>query len=100
MEEAERTNIDWRAAKATQRRYDRQALGYDLREAPMELFARALRRRLWAKVDGGHVLEVGVGTGRTPPHHPPQSEVAAIDISPKLLETAARKAGKRGQPLH
>ena len=99
MEEAERGNIDWRAAKTTQRRYDRQALWYDLQEMPMEFFARRLRRRLWANVDGGRVLEVGVGTGRNLPYHPPQSEVAAIDISPKLLAKAARKARRQGRPL-
>ena len=99
MEEAERTNIDWQAAKTTQRRYDRQARGYDLKDAPMELFARALRRRLWAKIGGGRVLEVGVGTGRNLSYHPPQSEVAAVDISPKLLAKAARKARKNGRPL-
>jgi ubiquinone/menaquinone biosynthesis C-methylase UbiE len=99
MEEAERTNIDWRAAKATQRRYDRQALWYDLQEMPMEFFARRLRRRLWANVDGGRVLEVGVGTGRNLPYHPPESEVAAVDISPKLLAKAARKARKNGRLL-
>jgi phosphatidylethanolamine/phosphatidyl-N-methylethanolamine N-methyltransferase len=99
MAETEQANIDWRAAKTTQRRYDRQALLYDLNDMPMELFARALRRRLWAKVDGGHVLEVGVGTGRNLPYHPPQSEVTAIDISPKLLAKAARKARKGGRLL-
>jgi ubiquinone/menaquinone biosynthesis C-methylase UbiE len=99
MEEAERTNIDWRAAKATQRRYDRQARGYDLKDAPMELFARALRRRLWAKIGGGRVLEVGVGTGRNLPYHPPESGVTAIDISPKLLAKAASKARKNGRLL-
>jgi ubiquinone/menaquinone biosynthesis C-methylase UbiE len=99
MEEAERTNIDWRAAKVTQRRYDRQAPWYDLNDMPMELFARRLRRRLWANVDGGRLLEVGVGTGRNLPYHPPQREVTAIDISPKLLAKAARKARKRGQPV-
>ena len=99
MEEADRTNIDWRAAKATQRRYDRQAPGYDLKDAPMELFARALRRQLWGRIDGGRVLEVGVGTGRNLPYHPPQGGVTAIDISPKLLAKAARKARKKGQPV-
>ncbi len=93
------TSTDWRAAKVTQRRYDRQALGYDLTDAPMEFFARALRRRLWAKVDGRRVLEVGVGTGRNLPYHPPQSEMAAIDISPKLLAKAARKAQKNGRAV-
>lgn len=95
----QQVDIDWRAAKETQRRYDRAALGYDLRDMPMELFARALRRRLWAKIDGGRVLEVGVGTGRNLAYHPPQSEVSAIDISPKLLAKAARKARKKGQPV-
>ena len=99
MEETDRPNIDWRAAKATQRRYDRQALGYDLKDAPMELFARALRRQLWGRIDGGRVLEVGVGTGRNLPYHPPQGGVTAIDISPKLLAKAARKARKKGQPV-
>jgi ubiquinone/menaquinone biosynthesis C-methylase UbiE len=99
MEEAERTNIDWRAAKVTQRRYDRQVRGYDLKDAPMELFARALRRRLWAKIGGGRVLEVGVGTGRNLPYHPPESGVTAIDISPKLLAKAASKARKNGRLL-
>jgi ubiquinone/menaquinone biosynthesis C-methylase UbiE len=99
MEEAEETGIDWRAAKTTQRRYDRQAFGYDLKDMPMELFARALRRRLWAKIEGARVLEVGVGTGRNLAYHPRQSGVAAIDISPKLLAKAARKARKKGRPV-
>jgi phosphatidylethanolamine/phosphatidyl-N-methylethanolamine N-methyltransferase len=99
MEEAERTSIDWRAARATQRRYDRQAPWFDLTDLPMELVARALRRRLWARIDGGRVLEVGVGTGRNLSHHPAGSEVSGIDISPKLLAKAARKARKRGQPV-
>lgn len=92
-------NIDWRAAKTTQRRYDRQAPWYDLSDLPMELFARRLRERLWAKIDGGRVLEVGVGTGRNLSYHPPGSEVTAIDISPRLLAKAARKARRRGQPV-
>ena len=95
----QQVDIDWRAAKETQRRYDRAALGYDLRDMPMEFFARALRRRLWARIDGGRVLEVGVGTGRNLAYHPPQSEVSAIDISPRLLAKAVRKARKKGQPV-
>jgi phosphatidylethanolamine/phosphatidyl-N-methylethanolamine N-methyltransferase len=99
MDGAQEPSIDWRAAKTTQRRYDRQALWYDLNDVPMELVARGLRRRLWAKVDGGRVLEVGVGTGRNLPYHPAESEVTAIDISPKLIAKAARKARKKGRPV-
>jgi ubiquinone/menaquinone biosynthesis C-methylase UbiE len=92
-------DIDRQATRETQRRYDRQALGYDLKDMPMELVARGLRRRLWAKIDGGRVLEVGVGTGRNLAYHPPQSEVVAIDISPKLLAKATRKARKRSRAV-
>ena len=99
MGAVQQTGIDWQAAKKTQRRYDRQAPWFDLTDLPMELFARALRRRLWARIDGGRVLELGVGTGRNLPYHPPQSAVTAIDISPKLLAKAARKARKRSQPV-
>jgi len=99
MAKTQQTSIDWRAAKVTQRRYDRQAPWYDLNDVPMELFARRLRRQLWGKIDGGRVLEVGVGTGRNLPYHPSQSGVTAIDISPKLLAKAARKAHKKGRPV-
>ncbi len=47
------------------KRYDRIAPFFDLLEAPMEgLLFRQWRERLWAKVEGHHILEVGVGTGK------------------------------------
>ncbi len=52
----------------TRARYDRIAASYDRSEALMErrVFA-AWRRRLWARVRGPQVLEVGVGTGKNTP---------------------------------
>ncbi len=94
---AENRDTDWRATRVAQRRYDRQAPWYDLNNVPMELVARRLRRRLWERVDGKRVLEVGIGTGRNLPYHPSRGEVTAIDISPRLLGRAVRKARKRGQ---
>ena len=57
------------ATATTQLRYDRQAGLYDLLELPVELLTfRALRRRLWARIEGGVILEVGVGTGKNLPY--------------------------------
>lgn len=80
-----------------QRRYDRQAGTYDLREAPMELVASRWRRRLWALVPReSRVLEVGVGTGKNLRWYPPDVSVTAIDFSPKMLARAVLRA-RRGQ---
>jgi len=76
----------------TQKRYDRQAFMYDLKEAPMELFARRFRRWLWSGVRGRMVLEVGVGTGKNLPFHPTGIRVVALDLSPRMLQRAARRA--------
>lgn len=53
------------AEERARARYNRLAAGYDRREAWMEarLFA-AWRERLWTRVRGPRVLEVGVGTGK------------------------------------
>jgi phosphatidylethanolamine/phosphatidyl-N-methylethanolamine N-methyltransferase len=77
----------------TQRRYDRQAALFDLMEVPVELLAfRRLRRRLWRDVDGALVLEIGVGTGKNIPYHRAESRTVAVDISPRMLRRAARRA--------
>lgn len=77
----------------TQRRYDRQAALFDLMEVPIELLAfRRLRRRLWREVDGALVLEVGVGTGKNIPYHRGDARTVAMDISPRMLRRAARRA--------
>ena len=84
---------DTRSTSVIQRRYDRQAALYDLREAPMEVFIGRWRRRLWRQVPpGSRVLEVGVGTGRNMRHYPPGVSVVAADFSPKMLARAVRRA--------
>ncbi len=85
---------------ATQRRYDRQAAMFDLMEAPVEFLAFGrLRPRLWGEVDGAVVLEVGVGTGKNIPHYPDSSRTVAVDISPRMLERAARRAERLGRDV-
>lgn len=73
-------------------RYDRIAAIYDVMESWMELRARRWRAELWARVPPGRVLELGAGTGKNLPYYPPSAEITAIDISPRMLERAHRRA--------
>jgi len=85
------------ATSATRARYDRVAPVYDMLEAVLErLVFRRLRRRLWAAVPPGRVLEVGVGTGKNMPYYPQGSTVTAIDLSPRMLARARAKARRDG----
>ena len=90
------TSADSRATATAQRRYDRQAALYDLREAPMELFIGRWRRRLWKQIPpGSRVLEIGVGTGKNMRWYPPGVSVVAVDFSPRMLARAVRRARRK-----
>ncbi len=80
-------------SETIKRRYDRIAPFFDGMEACVEgLFFRRWRKRLWAKVQGEHVLEVGVGTGKSFAFYPTTAQITAIDFSPAMLKQAAEKA--------
>lgn len=80
----------------TRQRYDRLAPWYDGLEGFLEgLIFRRLRKQLWAKAEGAHILEVGVGTGKNFPFYPPGSRMTAIDFSPKMLAQAERKRERK-----
>jgi ubiquinone/menaquinone biosynthesis C-methylase UbiE len=92
--------LDVENTAVAQSRYDRQARFYDLTEAIMErLLMRRWRRRQWSGATGPRVLEVGVGTGRNLPYHPADADVAAVDLSPRMLRRAAAKARKGNVPV-
>lgn len=79
------------------RRYDRVAPFYDTLEWFMERHSLSKwRPDLWARVEGDCVLEVGVGTGKSLHDYPRDRDVMAVDISPKMLERARRRADKLG----
>ena len=81
----------------TRRRYDRLASFYDLLEAPVERFRFASwRARLRDRIVGDQGLEVGVGTGKNLPYYPHDVKVTAIDLSPRMLERARRRASVLG----
>lgn len=78
------------------KRYDRIAPYFDGLEAVIEgLFFKSWRKRLWAKVDGHHVLEVGVGTGKNFDYYPKDARVTAIDFSDEMLKQARHKKDRK-----
>ena len=82
--------------EVTRSRYDRIAPLYDLLELGMELRFAPWRRALWAEVGSGRVLEAGVGTGKNLPYHPRGADIVGVDLSPRMLERARRRALRIG----
>jgi phosphatidylethanolamine/phosphatidyl-N-methylethanolamine N-methyltransferase len=81
---------------AIKKRYDRIAPYFEGLEAVMEgLFFKNWRKRLWAKVDGYHVLEVGVGTGKNFDYYPADARITAIDFSREMLKQATHKKARK-----
>lgn len=82
---------------ATRRRYDRIAPAYDLFEKLVEaVIYQDWRKMIWEKLEGGKVLEVGVGTGKNIPYYPSGGQVSGIDLSPKMLARAFRRRDQLG----
>lgn len=74
------------------RRYNRIAPIYDALEGILEkLFFKRWRKILWEKVNGKHILEVGVGTGKNFPYYPTDAHITALDFSEDMLEQAKKK---------
>jgi phosphatidylethanolamine/phosphatidyl-N-methylethanolamine N-methyltransferase len=81
---------------AIKKRYDRIAPYFDGMEAVMEgLFFKSWRKRLWDRVDGHHILEVGVGTGKNFDYYPKDTRITGIDFSEKMLIEARRKRDRK-----
>ncbi len=78
------------------KRYNRIAPYFEGMEAVMEgLFFKNWRKRCWAKVEGHHILEVGVGTGKNFEYYPKDSRITGIDFSEQMLEQAVKKRDRK-----
>jgi len=81
----------------TRIRYNRIAFFYDLMETPLELIRFASwRQMIRNKVKGSKALEVGVGTGKNLDYYPDDIEITAVDLSPRMLKRAQKRAGLLG----
>ena len=84
-------------ADLTRRRYDRLASFYDLLELPLERVRFASwRAKLRDRIVGHRALEVGVGTGKNFPYYPRDVRISAVDLSPRMLEKAKKRASVLG----
>ena len=88
--------IDKRDTEITRRRYQRLSRFYDLMETMAEKRYHPWRERIWSYVNGGPVLEVGVGTGKNLSYYPASAYITCIDLTPGMLEQAKRKARTLG----
>lgn len=95
-------DVDERATVVTRARYQRLSRFYDLMEILPERRFRPWREKVWALVQGPHVLEVGVGTGKNMSFWPRHLHLTGIDLTPGMLERARCRAAELGlQPdLH
>ena len=91
MTESDRSQTD-----LVRRRYDRVAPIYDAMEWVAEFRFSKWRRDQWDRVEGDEILELGVGTGKNLPYYPEGRDITAIDIAPKMLKRARRRAEKEG----
>ena len=87
-----------KATEIAKRRYNRIALLYTALIDGLIERSRSSRWRelLWSKMEGTHILEVGVGIGKNFPYYPGDAEITAIDFSEKMLKYARDKARKQG----
>lgn len=82
------------------RAYQRIAPFYDLIDLPFELARYRSIRPLLFRGLHGRLLDAGVGTGRNIAFYPPGSEVVGVDLSPAMLERAARRRAKSAANVH
>lgn len=81
----------------TRKRYDRIAFFYNLMDAPLEhLRFASWRPMLRDRIKGSKALEVGVGTGKNLDYYPDDMEITAVDLSPRMLKRAQKRAGLLG----
>lgn len=93
------TNDNKTTARA-RAKWDRNARFYDWMTRLMEgKKARAWHTKVWGRVKGSRVLEVGAGTGRSFSYYPDGLEVTAIDLSNSMLARATLRARDLGLSL-
>ena len=85
---------------SAERRYDRIAWVFDWMEFPMEMMATGKwREKLFSRLEGHRILEVGVGTGKNLNYYPPENDVTGIDVSERMLARARKKAARLDHPF-
>jgi ubiquinone/menaquinone biosynthesis C-methylase UbiE len=77
-------------------KYDKVAPRYDLLEAIPELLGLRRLRGSLLKRAAGRVLEIAAGTGKNLRYYPRSCQLTAVDLSPRMLEVARKRADRLG----
>jgi ubiquinone/menaquinone biosynthesis C-methylase UbiE len=80
-----------------QRYYDRSAGSYDRIISWAEKVLFGVGREWVCSRTRGEVLEIAVGTGRNLPFYPKDVRITGIELSPKMLDIARRRARELGR---
>lgn len=84
-----------------QKRYNRIAPYFEVIEAVIEgLMLKSWRKKTWAFVEGQHILEVGVGTGKNFEYYPNDARITAIDFSQGMLKQAEQKKARKSTEVY
>ncbi|AXH93650.1 class I SAM-dependent methyltransferase [Micromonospora aurantiaca] len=79
--------------------WDRHAAGYDRQMAFIERrFLRDTREWICRQATGA-TLEVAIGTGRNLPYYPDSVRITGVELSPRMLEIAGRRATELGREV-
>ena len=79
------------------RRYDAMAERYDRSIAPFERMLFGGGREWACSRARGEVLEIAAGTGRNLPFYPEEVRLTGIELSPRMLDLARRRAEELGR---
>jgi SAM-dependent methyltransferase len=88
------------ALAAVRALYDRAASRYDVAMDVMDHLLFADGRRWVAGQAQGTVLEVAAGTGRNLAFYPPGIRLTLLDISPRMMAVAGKRAAALGRDVH
>ncbi|PLV59059.1 class I SAM-dependent methyltransferase [Thermotoga sp. KOL6] len=74
------------------KKYDKFSRFYDKVESFFEKkYLSHFRKKLFEKLEGGKILEVGIGTGKNLPYYPDHVEIVGIDVSEGMLKICEEK---------
>ena len=87
------------STERVRRRYDATAARYDRSIAPFERLLFGGGREWVCSRARGEVLEIAAGTGRNLPFYPEGVRLTGIELSPRMLDVARRRARELGREV-